>query len=467
MAVVAGVVSVLAATGAYVSTARQLHEAIDDTLVDKIRDPGLFRGSPRPGGPFDERRGGWACPQPGRLQPASAVQLITEAGQVESCIGGSAELPVDEADLALARTGGDARLRTASINGTSYRVLTAPVAGGGAVQLARDLEEVDDVLGTLRLRLGLLTLGCVALAGLLGWLVARRIVRPVTELRDTAESIADTQDLTTPIPTGGPGEIGSLAHSFTTMVQALSTSREQQQRLITDASHEMRTPLTSLRTNLELLEFFERLPAEERAAILSAVQEDVGELTNLLTELVELASDRLGSDETPADVLLADLARDVADRAARRSGREITVVEQGDGAPVTVRPQMVERAISNLVDNAVKYSPSGTPVEIAVDGGRLEVRDRGPGIVEEDQPHVFDRFYRSTAARAEPGSGLGLAIVEQIVRRHHGAVWARNQPGGGAAVGFELPMAGRADSRASYTALGERLQESPIIGTHG
>jgi two-component system sensor histidine kinase MprB len=467
LAVVAGVVSVLAATGAYVSTARQLHDSIDDTLVDKIRDPALFRRGPGPGGPPGDRRDDWECPAPGRLQPASAVQLITAAGQVESCIGGAAELPVDDEDRALARTGDAARLRTASIDGTSYRILTAPWPGGGAVQLARDLDEVDDVLGTLRLRLGLLTLGCVALAGLLGWLVARRIVRPVTDLRDTAESIADTQDLTTPIPTGGPGEIGSLAHSFTTMVEALSTSREQQQRLITDASHEMRTPLTSLRTNLELLELFERLPAEERIAILAAVQEDVGELTNLLAELVELATDRFGSDETPADVRLADLAGDVAARAARRSGREITVVDDGDGAAVNMRPQMIERAISNLVDNALKYSPDDTPVEIAVDRGRLEVRDRGPGIAEEDQPRVFDRFYRATAARAEPGSGLGLAIVEQIVRRHHGAVWARNRTGGGAAVGFELPAAAGTDSRSSYAALGERLHETPIIGTHG
>jgi two-component system sensor histidine kinase MprB len=465
LAAVAAVVSVLAATGAYVSTARQLYDTIDDTLLEKVRDPGLFRPGPR-GGPRDAHLDDWRCPQPGELQPAAAVQLVTAEGEVESCIAGTGALPVDDADLALARDGGGVRLRTVDVDGASYRVLTAPWAGGGAIQVARDLDEVDEVLGALRVRLGALTLGCIALAGLLGWLVARRIVRPVIELRDTAESIADTQDLTTPIPAGGPGEIGSLAHSFTTMVQALATSREQQQRLITDASHEMRTPLTSLRTNLELLEFFEQLPDDDRAAILAAVQDDVGELTNLLTELVELATDELSTDEVPEPVDLADLAREVAARAARRSGREIAVVDDGP-APVTVRPQMLSRAISNLVDNAVKYSPASSPVEVAVDGGRLEVRDRGPGFSDADQPHVFDRFYRSVEARTEPGSGLGLAIVEQIVLRHRGQVWAHNRPGGGAAVGFEVPTDADADSRASYTTLGEHLHGAPIIGSHG
>jgi two-component system sensor histidine kinase MprB len=461
LAAVAGVVSVLAATGAYVSTSRQLHDTVDETLIDKAADRALF-GRGRLGGP-PPPRGGW-CPEVGRLHPLSVVQRIAADGEVDSCIAGSATLPIDARDLAIARAGGPARLRTVSVDGTRYRVLTVSAAAG-AIQLARDLDEIDEVLGRLRTRLAVLTAGCVALAGVLGWLVARRIVRPVIELRDTAESITDTQDLTTPIPTGGPGEIGSLAQSFTTMVQALATSREQQQRLITDASHEMRTPLTSLRTNLELLDYLEQLPAAERAAILAAVQDDVGELTNLLTELVELATDQLSSDEAPEEVLLADLARDVAVRAARRSGCEIAVADAGAGAgaTVTVRPQMLERAISNLVDNAVKYSPDGSSVEVVVDGGRLEVRDHGPGIGEEDQPHIFDRFYRSTTARAEPGSGLGLAIVKQIVQRHHGAVWARNHADGGAVVGFEVPTS----SRASYTELGRALHGAPIIGSHG
>jgi two-component system sensor histidine kinase MprB len=462
LAVVAAVVSTLAATGAYASTARQLYNSVDETLVEKATDVGLFRRAPRRG-PFGGPGAG-VCPDPGRLQPAAIAQFVSPSGEVTSCLTGSPTIEPDAADLELARNGGPRRLRTVELDGSSYRVVTAPARGGGVIQLARDLGEVRSVLSTLRLRLSVLTLACIGLAGLLGWLVARRIVRPVIELRDTAESIADTQDLTTPIPNGGPGEIGSLAQSFMTMVQALATSREQQQRLITDASHEMRTPLTSLRTNLELLDYLEQLPADERRAILDAVQEDVGELTHLLTELVELATDRVSVDEAAEPLRLVDVGREVAGRGARRSGREIAVVDTGDeAATVMARPQMLERAVANLVDNAIKYSPAGSPVEIAVAGGRLEVRDRGPGIPEADRPYVFDRFYRATAARTEPGSGLGLAIVKQIVARHHGTVWAEARPGGGTAVGFELPV----DSRRSYTALERDLPAPLIIEPHG
>ena len=359
-------------------------------------------------------------------------------GDITTCIDGGPALPVD-ADQVAAALAGRPQLQTVTIDGYGYRMLTVAWHEGGVLQVARDLEETEEVLATLRLRLLAVAGAGVALAGLLGWLVARRIVRPVVRLRDTAESIATTQDLTTPIPTEGTGEVGSLARSFTTMVAALATSREQQQRLVSDASHEMRTPLTSLRTNLELLEHLEQLPASERAELLEAVQVDVGELTHLLTELVELATD-VSNDEVPEALDLAELARQVVQRASRRSGREITVVETGAEVLVSGRPLMLERAISNLVDNAVKYSPAGTPIEVTVGPGRVEVRDHGPGIAPEDQPYVFERFYRSTAARTEPGSGLGLAIVEQIVARHGGRSWASNSPEGGAVVGFQLPV---------------------------
>ncbi len=394
------------------------------------------RGGPGPPGD----NGGDGCPDESMLRPASAAQLVAADGSVTTCLQGAPTLPVDAADMAAARNNGGNRLRTVAVGDEQYRILTTSWRGGRAIQLGRDLAENDDVLATLRLRLGIIVAAGASLAAVFGWLIARRIARPISRLRDTAEAIATTQDLTTPIPDAGNDEVGSLARSFTAMVSALGRSRLQQQRLVSDASHEMRTPMTSLTSNLELLDHFDALALEERSQVLAAVTVDVRELTNLLNELVELATDPSSEDE-PAEVLrLADVARDITQRAQRRTGRPISFSAEHADRMVLARPHMLERAISNLLDNADKYSPAGSPLTVEVSGGRIEVRDRGPGIAPEDQPHVFDRFYRAAAVRTEPGSGLGLAIVHQIVERHGGACLLRNEVGGGAVVGFELPV---------------------------
>jgi two-component system, OmpR family, sensor histidine kinase MprB len=427
LAVIAGIVCALASTGAYLTTKQQLQNSVDESLLTGTQNANNdrgFNGRPRPGPGPGFGNGG--CPQPGDLQPASAAQIVAPDGTITQCILGGPTLP-------LTGVGFD----TVTIDGTSYRMLTSRWHEGGVIQIARDLSEIKEVLASLRLRLLLLAMAGVAAAAALGWWLARRIVRPVVRLRDTAEHIASTQDLSTPIPSDGDGEVGSLARSLTTMVDALATSREQQQRLITDASHEMRTPLTSLRTNIEMLGRADGMPEAQRVEVVDALQLEVGELSELVAELVELATDR-SRDEAPEPVVLADLAHDVATRAIRRSGREVTVTAEPDPASVVGQPAQLERAISNLVDNALKYSPAGTAVEIAVTATDVVVCDRGPGIAPEDLPHVFDRFYRSTLARSEPGSGLGLAIVEQIVTRHHGRTWAANRTGGGAEVGFSL-----------------------------
>ena len=262
---------------------------------------------------------------------------------------------------------------------------------------------------------------------LAGWLIAGRIVRPVDRLRVTAERIARTQDLTTPVPTDGAAEIGSLSRSFTTMVDALATSRREQQRLVSDASHELRTPLTSLRTNAELLARADELAPGEHDEVVEGIQLEIDELTDLVTELVELATDSSGEQRGAARRSSSPTSRGTSRRvraagaAARsRSPRPATTT-------VFVRPQMIERAISNLVDNALKYSPDGASVDVVIDGTKLEVRDRGSGFPDVDLPHVFDRFYRSVEARTQSGSGLGLAIVQQAVERHGGTVWAANR----------------------------------------
>jgi len=437
LALIAGLVCALGAAGAYFTTANQLQNSLDDSLLAGARTA-VSRGGPGPLNVPDEFTFNVRCPPPGVVQPANAAQVVAEDGTVVKCIEGGPDLPVTAQDESLSRDGDLARLRTVTIDGTEYRLLTLQQADGGMLQVARSLEETEEVLSSLRFQLLALSLVGIGAAALLGWAFARRLVRPIERLRDTAEQIARTQDLEAPIPETGGGEVGSLATSFSTMVDALAVSKRQQQQLVTDASHELRTPLTSLRTNAELLDRPDALNPQQQQRAVQGIRLEVNELTDLVSELVELATDR-ADDESPEPVPLLALADDIAERARRRTGREITVRSEGEPATVRVRPHMAERALANLVDNAVKYSP-GT-ITVVVTGRRVEVRDDGPGIAPSDQPHVFDRFYRSAEARTEPGSGLGLAIVKQIVARHDGTVWATTREGGGAVVGFELPEA--------------------------
>jgi two-component system sensor histidine kinase MprB len=441
LAVVAFSVAAFAAIASYLSTDSQLRSGIDETL--KSRAAAVNTPTNEPGGPRRGDRGGGppppegddGCPQPGSFQPASGAQLVSADGTVTACIAGGPTLPITDQERSLQH--GAVDLRTVDIDGQPYRLLSTPWYGGGTLQIARSLSESEALLHRLRLQLAGLVVLATAVAAALGWAVATRLVRPIVRLRNATHRIATTLDLSTPIDVQAPGEVGSLATSFSTMVAEVGRSQEQQRRLVSDASHEMRTPLTSLRSNVELLRRIEQLPAAEREEVIADVLEDVDELATLLGELVDLASD-LSTAETEDRVRLGDLARAVAARTQRRTEREVTVVA-ADGAEVLGRPRQLERAISNLVDNAVKYSPPSSPIEIVIDGGTVTVRDRGRGIAEQDLARVFDRFYRAVDVRTEPGSGLGLSIVDEIVRSHGGSVFARNRTGGGAEVGFRLP----------------------------
>ncbi len=346
LALIAALVCAIGATGAYLTTSHQLYSSIDDSLLARAQSfDGQNGGERNPdpgfgGNRFSTLQG---CPPPGAVQPAAAAQVIDADGTVHVCIAGGARLPVGSADLAVVRTGGRPRLHTVSVHGTHYRVLTTPWLDGGALQTARSLDETENVLSSLRLQLLALSLVGIAAAAILGWAFARRLVRPIERLRDTAERIARTQDLEAPIPETGGGEVGSLATSFSTMVDALAVSKRQQQQLVTDASHELRTPLTSLRTNAELLDRPDALNAEQQQRAVQGIRLEVNELTDLVSELVELATDR-ADDEMPEPVPLRTLADDIAERARRRTGREITVTAEGAPSTVMVRPHMAERA---------------------------------------------------------------------------------------------------------------------------
>lgn len=417
---------------AYRTTARQLDDQLDrslrsatERLVDRPRLRPDQWDRDRPAAPVFRGEGD------------VAVQLVGADGDVQPVSG--VDLPVGPADLAIARAPrAISTTRQVTIGEDRYRMVTQGLGrGAGAVQAARSQAENERVLTGLRSRIfvlaGLVVLGAAGL----GWLIAQQVTRRLVRLTAAAEQVTSTGDLAVEVPSGGSDEAGRLAAAFNRMLGALARSREDQQRLVQDAGHELRTPLTSLRTNVYALRRAEQLSADQRARLLDDLEHETVELTRLIDEVLELATDRR-SDEPPETLHLGDLVRRVATRASQRSGRPIEV--RTDDSAVTAPPLALERAVSNLVENALKFDPDG-PIEVTCLAGTVEVADHGPGIAAEDLPHVFDRFYRATSARSSPGSGLGLAIVADIAARHGGDVHAHNRTGGGAAVSLRLPVA--------------------------
>ena len=431
-AVAVAVVGVAAT--AWVMVRNELRNQVDIRLIGLARElaraPGpigaqsplgeLFVRPPGPGFGFD-----------------NAIQIIDDSGQVLVPATRAASLPVSPRDTQVASGEEDAYLHDVRVEGSHVRVITVPMRQGGALQLARSMSEVDGALRSLVLILVLVSTVGVGVAAGAGLLVARGALRPVERLTDAAEHVARTQELDAAIEVDRGDELGRLATSFNAMLKALGASREQQRRLVADASHELRTPLTSLRTNVEVLARESQLDPAERERLLADLTGELEELSALVAELVELATESQVSAEDPQDVRLDELAMSVVERARRRTGQTIEL--SVEPSVVSGRPTALERAIRNLVDNACKWNPAGEPIEVVTRGARVEVRDRGPGIDEKDRPHVFDRFYRSDAARAMSGSGLGLAIVRQVIEAHGGAVFVEGAEGGGAVVGFELP----------------------------
>lgn len=327
-------------------------------------------------------------------------------------------------------------VETISVEGLSLRLMTVRAADGVFVQVARPLDEVENAVEDLRRQVLLFGFLAVAVAAAWAWFLAGRAVRPIVRLTDTAEQIAETGDVDLPVESSEAGEVGRLARSFRTMLAALSASRRQQHRLVMDASHELRTPLTSLRTNTDLLRRSDELTPEERASVLDDVDAELGELTDLVTELVDLAAD-VQTDEELQLIDMAAAVEPVAERARRRSGRDI-VLRVERSVPVEGRPEALARAVRNLVDNAVKFSASG-PIEVVVDGGSVTVHDAGPGVPEADRERIFERFHRLDPDRDRPGSGLGLAIVRQVAEAHGGTVTVAESPLGGAAFSMQIP----------------------------
>jgi two-component system sensor histidine kinase MprB len=350
---------------------------------------------------------------------------------------GSVALPVNQETRLVATGEANPFFRDAEVANQHMRIFTAQLVQGYALQVARPLTETDQALHRLRRWLLLVALCGIATAAALGFAVARTALAPVRRLTRTTEHVTETRDLGSRIDARGSDELSRLATSFNTMLAALEESSIAQRQLVQDASHELRTPLTSLRTNMEVLaREGGSLAPEERQQLVRDVNEQLAEMSALVAELMELARGAQHAQE-PEDVRLDLLVEGAIDRARRR--RE-GIKFDAELSPTTVHgvPASIERAVGNLLDNAVKWSPEGGIVEVSVHDGRVIVRDHGPGIADEDLPHVFDRFYRSPDARGMAGSGLGLAIVRQVAQAHGGDVLAERAEGGGARVELAL-----------------------------
>jgi two-component system sensor histidine kinase MprB len=364
------------------------------------------------------------------------LQLISGESDVTDPGGGERRLPVSERALEVARTGTGDYYTDVEVRGTPVRMYVSPSGSGQALMAARSLAEVDKALDRLGWSLAITCLAGVAVAAFVGAMVARGALRPVRKLTVTAERISDTHDLSERIETEGEDELSRLGSTFNTMLDSLEGAIRSQRQLVADASHELRTPLTSLRTNTDLLRQGVKLDESDRDRLLHDVGTEIEELTTLVANLADLAR---GSqrDLHLRHLRLDEVAEVIVARAHQRFPELEFVLE---AVPTTVwgDPEEVERAIWNLVENAVKWSNGRGLVELTVGGGEVTVRDHGPGVPEADRPFIFDRFYRSEAARGQPGSGLGLAIVRQIAESHGGRVEVEDAEGGGACFRLTL-----------------------------
>lgn len=413
MAMIATITAIVFGTASYRSTRDQLYAEVDRSLIavgdrrgdiDELPERGPFVG-------FD-------------------AQVIGPDGTVRAS---TFEPPISptEADLALVGRRGS-RIATVDTEDGSYRVRTVG-SPRGAFQVGRSLAETERILASLRVRTLLIAGLVAALAIALGLWISGRVTASLRRLTAAAEHVEETGRLDVEVGEDGADEVGRLGVAFDRMLAALSRSKDQQRRLVEDAGHELRTPLTSLRTNLDALRRYPDMSAEDRDAILVDLHEESLELSSLVDEVVAVASGG-ANDEQATSFDLAEIAGDVTARFERRSGRDFEV--RGESEPVTAQRSAVQRAISCLVENAVKFDTTGGPIVVEISDRSVTVLDRGVGIPEAELSRIFDRFHRADAARTMAGSGLGLSIVREVAVRHGGDAFARNRADGGAAVGF-------------------------------
>ncbi len=448
---------IAAASGVYFAVRSDLRGGIDEFLRQRAQALAALASAAPPGGfppppalrrfrpPAGKLRSGGRFPS--RVRPAlfgeasGYIEFISPTGSliVPGGQGSSPAIRLDARDTQIARTGRGYSFSDRRVRGTDLRVLTLGIGGKGAVLIARPLTEVNRDLTNLLPLLILVAVGGVVLAALLGVLVARTALVPIARFTARTEALTGSLDLSRRLEIAGRYELARLAQSFNTTLDALERSVEAQRHLIADASHELRTPIASLQANIQVLQEAESLSLAEQESLRKDIEDELAELTSLVSDVVELARGAK-RDGTLDEVRLDQVVSDAVERAGRRSGALfVTRLE-----PTLIRAQgpRVDRAVSNLLDNACKWSPPRGTVEVALRDGVLSVRDHGPGFDEHDLPFVFDRFYRADRARKLPGSGLGLAIVRQVAEAHDGYARVENANGGGAMlqVSFGPPI---------------------------
>jgi two-component system, OmpR family, sensor histidine kinase MprB len=426
----------VAATGlaGYITLRSSLYQALDSELIE------VANSLSRPVATDLRRLGGLTgdALQAGNL----SLSVIRADGEIYSVPDERAHLVLGPEELAVARLQGPPSARSGyASDGREYRIMAVPLTGLGeyALVVGRPLEVINDTLTSLWLVLILFGATGVVLAAIAGSAVARSSLRPMRELAAAVEHVTLTEQLQ-PVVVSGSDDVTRLADAFNRMLRSLASSRERQQRLIADAGHELRTPLTSLRTNIELLAADDRtrmLTDEDRRAILADVSAQLSEFTTLIGDLVHLTRDeRVSAAPEPID--LRDVVNAAVERVRRRAKGLIFDVELSPLYLVGEADDL-ERAVTNLLDNAVKWSPPGGTIRVHLEGDRLRVADQGQGIADADLPYIFDRFYRGEAARTTPGTGLGLSIVAQTVKRHGGWIRAGRSAQGGAEFTMRLP----------------------------
>jgi two-component system sensor histidine kinase MprB len=449
-----GLAVLAAAVGVYLAVRSDLQGEIDKGLRQRAQaftGPSRSDVHPPPAAEPDGDLFPGAPPQDGfptHVQPApfgaasGYVQFIAPDGTVDvpAGQGTSPQIAVSAGDKAIAASGSGSALSDRTVKGTKLRVLTIGTGASGAVLIARPLTEMNHELSRILLLLAIIGVSGIALAAILGALVARVALAPIARFTKRTEALTGNLDLTRRLDVEGRDELARLAGSFNTTLDALERSVEAQRQLIADAGHELRTPIASLRANNQVLGEAERLPAAEQENLRGDIVSELDELTALVSDVVELARGAGRGDAEAEDVRLDEIVRGAVQRTRRRGDLRFEL----DVEPTLVRGQgeRIVRAVSNLLENAHKWSPEGGLVEIGLHDGVLTVCDHGPGFSEEDLPFVFDRFYRADRARKLPGSGLGLAIVRQAAESCGGYAEAANAPGGGALlrVSFGAPV---------------------------